>query len=102
VPRLAFDGVSCTVCHQIAADRLGTRESFNANFVLKPTQADGTRVAFGPYRIDAGRTTIMRSVSGFTQAEAPHVKQSELCASCHTLITQAFGPNGEDGRCPSR
>jgi hypothetical protein len=92
---LASDGVSCSVCHQISPDGLGTRESFNANFVLKPTPPDGARVIFGPYRIDAGRKTIMRSVTGFVQAEAPHVKQSELCASCHTLITTAFGPSGE-------
>jgi len=62
---------------------------------MKPTPADGVRVIFGPYQIDAGRKTIMRSVSGFVQAEAPHIRQSELCASCHTLITNAFGPNGE-------
>ena len=92
---LASDGVSCSVCHQISAERLGTRESFNANFALTPTPADGARVIFGPYRIDAGRKTIMRSASGFVQAEAPHIKQSELCASCHTLITTAYGPNGE-------
>jgi hypothetical protein len=93
--RLAADGTSCTVCHQIAADTLGTRESFNANFVMKPTPPDGARVIFGPYRIDAGRKTIMRSVTGFVQAEAPHIKQSELCASCHTLITEARDANGE-------
>jgi hypothetical protein len=93
---LASDGVSCSVCHQISSDRLGTRESFNANFVLKPTPADGARVIFGPYRIDAGRKTIMRSATGFVQAEAPHIKQSELCASCHTLITTAYGPSGEE------
>src|SRR5262245_16830127 len=93
--RLASDGVSCTVCHQIAPDNLGTRESFNANFTLRPTPADGARLIFGPYRVDPGRQTIMRSVTGFAQSEASHVKQSELCASCHTLITEAFGPNGE-------
>jgi hypothetical protein len=92
---LASDGVSCSVCHQISSERLGTRESFNANFVLTPTPADGARVIFGPYRIDAGRKTIMRSASGFVQAEAPHIKQSELCASCHTLITTAYAPSGE-------
>ena len=92
--RLAADSVSCTVCHQIAADRLGTRESFNSNFVMKPTPPDGVRPIFGPYAIDPGRRTIMRSVTGFVQAEAPHVKQSELCASCHTLITEAYGPDG--------
>jgi hypothetical protein len=93
--RLASDGVSCTVCHQMAPDKLGTRDSFNANFTLLPTPADGARVMFGPYRIDAGRKTIMRSATGFVQAEGSHITQSELCASCHTLITQAFGPNGE-------
>ena len=93
--RLAADGVSCTVCHQIAPDRLGTRDSFNANFVLRPTPADGARVIFGPYSIDTGRQAIMKSVTGFVQSEAPHIRQSELCATCHTLITEALGPNGE-------
>jgi hypothetical protein len=93
--RLAADGVSCTVCHQISSERLGTRESFNGEFVLRPTPADGVRAIFGPFKADKGRTTIMRSVSGFAQEEAPHIKQSELCATCHTLITQAFGPNGQ-------
>ena len=93
--RLASDGVSCTVCHQMAPDGLGTRDSFNGNFQLRPTQPDGTREIFGPFEVDRGRTTVMRSVTGFTQAEAPHIAKSELCASCHTLITQAFGPNGD-------
>ena len=92
---LAADGVSCTVCHQISSERLGTRESFNGEFAIRPTPASGARPIFGPYRIDAGRTTIMRSVSGFVQEEAPHIRQSELCATCHTLITQALGPKGE-------
>ncbi len=93
--RLAADSISCTVCHQIAPDGLGTRDSFNANFVMRTTPRNEARPIFGPYAIDAGRQTIMRSASGFVQAEAPHVRQSELCASCHTLITKAFGPNGE-------
>jgi len=93
--RLASDGISCTVCHQIAPDKLGTRESFNANFSLLPTRGDGTRLIFGPYEVDKGRQLIMKSVTGFVQSEATHIKQSELCASCHTLITEAYGPNGE-------
>jgi hypothetical protein len=36
----------------------------------------------------------MRSVTGYEQVEAPHIRQSELCASCHTLITEAYGPDG--------
>jgi hypothetical protein len=95
IDRLAADSVSCTVCHQITNERFGTRESFNGEFVLAPTPPDGTRVIFGPYKVDAGRKTIMKSVTGHVQAEGLHIKQSELCATCHTLITQAFGPNGE-------
>lgn len=93
--RLAADGVSCSVCHQIASDRLGTRSSFNGEFAITTVPAAGARPIFGPYRIDTGRKTIMQSVSGFVQEEAPHIKQSELCATCHTLITTAYGPNGE-------
>jgi hypothetical protein len=37
----------------------------------------------------------MRSVTGFVQAEGKHIRQSELCASCHTLITKSIGPAGE-------
>jgi hypothetical protein len=93
--RLAADSVSCTVCHQIAPDGLGTRESFNGRFLLGAPRRDNSRTAFGPHAVDRGRQAVMRSVTGFVQAEAPHVKQSELCASCHTLITEAYGPNGD-------
>ena len=92
--RLGSDGVSCTVCHQIAPDGLGSPASFNGNFVVRPARADGVRDEFGPFAVDAGRHTIMRSATGFEQVEAPHVRQSELCATCHTLITQAFGRDG--------
>ena len=93
--RLAADSVSCTVCHQVASDNLGTRASFNGQFTLAPPQADGRRQALGPFRVDSARTRIMHSVTSFAQAEAPHLRQSELCASCHTLYTQALGANGE-------
>jgi hypothetical protein len=92
--RLASDGVSCTVCHQIAPDGLGSPASFNGHFVVRPARADGVRDAFGPFAVDAGRHTIMRSVTGFEQVEAPHIRQSELCATCHTLVTQAFDRDG--------
>lgn len=91
--QLAADGVSCTVCHQISADRLGTRESFNGQFGLAPA-GPGPRPAFGPYAVDGGRTRIMRSVTGFTQTEAPHIRESALCATCHTLYTEARDASG--------
>lgn len=92
--RLALDGVSCTVCHQIAADGLGAPESFNGGFRLAPAPSHGTRRVFGPFEIDAGRARIMQSSSAFEPAAAAHLRSSELCATCHTLITQALGPDG--------
>ena len=101
--RLASDGVSCTVCHQIAKGKLGTPESFNGEFVVAGPNAAGVRQVQGPYAIDAGRRRIMQSVTGYEQVEAPHIKQSELCATCHTLITEAFGPDGTViGRLPEQ
>ena len=91
---LARDGVTCTVCHQVAPDRLGTPESFNGNFVVSPPLANGRRRALGPFQPDAGRRRIMSSVTGFEQEQAAHIRESELCASCHTLITKAIGPDG--------
>jgi hypothetical protein len=89
--RLAADGVSCSLCHQIGPDRLGTRESFTGGFVIAP---EG-RLMFGPFEPDRGHATIMRSATGARPAAARHVEQSELCATCHTLYTEALGPAGE-------
>jgi hypothetical protein len=91
--RLAADGVSCTVCHQISADRLGTRDTFNGQFAMAPTGPE-SRQAFGPFAVDAGRTRIMRSVTGFVQTEARHIRESALCATCHTLYTKARDASG--------
>jgi hypothetical protein len=94
--RLAADGVSCAVCHQITADRLGTRESFNGQFGMAVPGPE-PRQAFGPYAVDAGRARIMRSVTGFAQTEAPHIRESALCASCHTLYTKTHDASGRIG-----
>ena len=93
--RLAADGVSCAACHQIGPDRLGTRDSFTGGFVMAPPAADGVRRMFGPYEVDRGHQTLMRSATGMSPGEATHVRSSEICATCHTLFTRALGPKGE-------
>jgi hypothetical protein len=92
--QLAADGVSCTLCHQIGTDRLGTRESFVGGFVIAPPGPDGSRM-FGPFEVDGGRTALMRSATGVQPTQGTHIESSEVCATCHTLITEALGPNGE-------
>lgn len=101
--RLAADGVSCAVCHGIKQEGLGTEESFVGGFVVDTESPWDSRPIFGPFQIDPGLATIMRSATGFQPSEAPHIQSSELCATCHTLFTEALGPNGEVlGRLPEQ
>ncbi|MEO8259034.1 MAG: hypothetical protein ABI868_16930 [Acidobacteriota bacterium] len=93
--RLADDGVSCTVCHQITEQNLGQRDSFVGGFKIDETTPPGGRQIFGPFAVDKGHTLIMRSSTSFQQKESKHIRASELCATCHTLITQALDAQGK-------
>ena len=92
--RLADDGVSCSVCHQITDENLGRRESFVGGFKIDEKAGPDGRRAYGPFEIDPGRTTIMKSSSAFQPTQARHIRSSELCATCHTLLTQALDAQG--------
>jgi hypothetical protein len=93
---LARDGVSCSLCHQIQKEKLGTRESLVGGFVIDTTRSLGQREEYGPFQIDDGENRIMRtSTGGYKPTEGDQIRQSELCATCHTLITTALGPGGQ-------
>jgi hypothetical protein len=93
----AEDGVSCSVCHQISKEKLGTPESFNGGFVINPPASKAEHPEYGPFAIDAGRQRIMHTSSaGFRPTEEAHIRDSALCGTCHTLKTQALGPGGKE------
>ena len=81
---LARDGVSCTVCHQIQPDGLGSDTTFDG----KPRIQKG-RVIFGPYTEPA--TGPMQMHASYTPTHGAHVQSSALCATCHTLHTDHQG-----------
>jgi hypothetical protein len=87
--QIAQDGVSCTICHGIAPDNLGSEASFSAGFQLNPN-----RQIFGPH--ENPLTPPMRNRAGFTPTYSAHVRESALCGSCHTLFTPAFRPDGSE------
>jgi len=93
--KLAEDGVSCTMCHQIKKNKLGQKESFTAGFVVDTQTPLGQREVFGPFEIDDGRKALMQSSAEFLPNQAAHIQSSELCASCHTLYTHALNEKGE-------
>lgn len=76
---LARDGVSCTVCHSIAADGLGQPSTFTGLFNTEPADQ-----VIGPY--DDPKTYSMLQALGITPRGAEHIKSSALCGSCHTVI----------------
>ncbi|QDU84500.1 hypothetical protein Pla163_16100 [Planctomycetes bacterium Pla163] len=84
---LARDGVSCTICHGIAPDRLGTAASFSAGFVLDPWNR-----LYGPHE-DPFQNPMNRA-TGFFPTHGAHILDSALCGSCHTLETDALRPDG--------
>ena len=85
---LARDGVSCTICHGMSPEGLGTEASFSAGFKL-----DDQRRLFGPHA--SPFTMPMRHMTGFTPTYGAHITESALCGSCHTLETEALDPQGE-------
>ena len=92
---LALDGVSCTLCHQIRADGLGTEASFSGGFYIDTTLRRPERILFGPYKSSEQDVAVMRGASGYIPEQGLHLSGSELCASCHTLYTPYVDANGE-------
>lgn len=86
--QLALDGVSCTVCHQIQPKNLGKPESYSGHYEI------GTeREIFGPHAEPVQGP--MSAFTGFTPREGQHLRKSALCATCHTLFTDAYDPKGK-------
>lgn len=77
---LGRDGVSCTVCHQIRPENLGTAESFSGGFRI-----EARNELYGPHANPFAMP--MRMFTGFTPAASAHIREAALCGTCHTLIT---------------
>jgi hypothetical protein len=93
----AEDGVSCSVCHQIGKEKLGTKESFNGGFVIDAPRTKDDHPEYGPYQIQNGQAHIMQTSSeGFRPMDDIHIQDSALCATCHTLYTKALAPGGKE------
>ncbi len=93
----AEDGVTCSVCHQIGPQGLGTPASYVGNFVIDPPLSKDNHPEYGPYLIEPGQSHIMSSsTGGFDPTHGNHLLDSAFCGSCHTLITKALGEGGKE------
>ncbi len=99
---LAQDGVSCSLCHQIEAEKLGSPESFVGGFVVD-TSGKLPRKAMGPFAVKPVWARLMASATEHMPSAASHLRSSEMCATCHTLITESRSPDGKViGRLPEQ
>ncbi len=89
---LALDGISCNACHQQSPVGLGTRFTGDLTFV--------TDTLFGPFGAGKDEEPLlsapMTNFVGFEPMYGEHMGKSELCAGCHTLITQAIDPENSE------
>ena len=85
---LARDGISCTLCHRITAEGLGTKETYTGNFHIGPAEQMN-----GPF--DNPLNLPMKNALGMKPGQAEQITSSGLCGSCHTIVLPVFRANGE-------
>jgi len=97
--KLALDGVSCTVCHQIPQPPAGELRH-SGNMAIDTVTAMGERLLYGALPISEQNRQTMQAASGYLAVQSEHVRQSQLCATCHELylnyITADGSLSGED------
>lgn len=90
----ALDGVSCTLCHQIADNNnLGTLEGSSGNYSIETFTNAVDRPAYGQY--SSPTTGPMRNQVQFTPKRGDHTVTSEVCATCHDLKTPFVDADGD-------
>ncbi len=89
----AMDGVSCTLCHQVQPDTLGTQASFTGKYLIDTATFPPNRLIFGPY--GQPRQNPMQNNAGFLPTPGSQIAESAHCGSCHTLYTPALYENGD-------
>ncbi|NOK34961.1 hypothetical protein HMI49_17315 [Corallococcus exercitus] len=80
---LAREGVTCTVCHQVEAEELGKPSTFTGQFHFPEKPGP----IFGPYADAAITPYFMEQAIDYVPRYGKHIQDSELCGSCHTVIT---------------
>lgn len=84
---LGLDGVGCTGCHSI--DDIGLAGRHNGDLPINEEN-----VAWGGF--ENPWDGLMSGQTGFIPAYGEHMRNSEVCASCHSLYTHTQDLEGEE------
>ena len=93
----AEDGVTCSICHQIAKQNFGTRESFNGGFLIETPQSKNDHPEFGPFVIQNAQASIMQtSTGGFRPAAGEQTPLMVAAKANHPDVVRALVAAGAD------
>jgi len=80
---LGREGISCTVCHHMSGEGLGTKGRMTGRFKLGPSDA-----LYGPYKDVL--TKPMEYGLNIRPEHAQHVTESKMCGACHAIFLPVF------------
>jgi hypothetical protein len=98
----AREGVSCTLCHQVRDDSLGTAAAFSGRYSIAAAGDTGAFSIYGPYQNPhPGGSNLMQTTTGYTPQFGTQMTASGHCATCHTLFTPVLdadtdAPTGDE------
>jgi hypothetical protein len=87
---LARDGISCTVCHRISDEGLGSEATSTGNYLTGPADE-----LVGPYQDEDIVAKPMEHAIGVTPKYGEQIESSELCGSCHDILLPVLSNEGE-------
>jgi hypothetical protein len=85
---LGREGISCAVCHRIAATGLGTSATYTGLFNIN----DGSQIN-GPFD-DVSKLPMQNAVN-MEPVQGAQITSSELCGTCHTIFLPVYRANGQ-------
>jgi hypothetical protein len=88
----AMDGISCTLCHQITPEGLGTNTSFSGGYDIDTSTVSPNRLIYGPFPNPFENQ--MKNNVGFTPTHGEQTLSSALCGTCHNLHTPYVDADG--------
>ena len=75
---LGREGITCTICHHATDQRLGSPDSFTGNLKFGPAND-----IYGPF-LNPKQVPMQQAIDT-TPLDAPWIKESDICGSCHTI-----------------
>jgi hypothetical protein len=90
---ISREGISCTACHQIDSENLGSEDTFSGKFEIAKFGEADFKKTYGKFDVAAGASRMSNLTGGHLPVQGTHIAESAMCATCHTLYTPSIHPD---------